>query len=272
MRAINFTKLKQTYLKPRSNDSHKGNFGHVMVVGGDFGMAGAVRMSAEAALRVGAGLVSIVTHREHANTINATRPEIMTPLFQRPNQLSQLAERATVLAIGPGLGRQHWGQHLFQQALEIDLPKIVDADALWFLAQQPHCREDWILTPHPKEAARLLDCDLQTVQADRPKAIDALQKKYGGTIILKGFGSLVKSKGKATRICKAGNPGMATAGMGDVLTGIIAGLAAQAIPLLEAAALGAAVHAMAGDLHSEQFGQRGTLATDIFPQLQQLVN
>jgi NAD(P)H-hydrate epimerase len=272
MKTIDLNTLKQNYLKPRAKFSHKGDFGHVFVIGGEVGMAGAVKMAGEAALRTGAGLVSVLTQPQHAAMLNATRPELMTPRCLQADDLHGVTARASVLAIGPGLGRLQWGQKLFAESLKITKPKIIDADALWFLSRDKAKNDNWILTPHPGEAAQLLNITTTAVQAHRQQTVQALQIKYGGVVILKGAGTLVYDGKHPVHICEAGNPGMASGGMGDVLTGIIAGLVAQKIPLFEAACLGVILHTAAGDLSAQKAGERGMLATDLFDELRSLIN
>ncbi len=259
------------YLQPRTRDAHKGNFGHVLIVGGDYGFSGAVRMAAEAALRVGAGLVSVATCSEHALTLNLTRPEIMCHGVSFTKALSLLCEKATVIAVGPGMGRSSWAKKMLDVVLKSKKPLVVDADALNLLAEKPLKNSNWILTPHPGEAARLLQTTTEAIQQDRLSAIKKLQEKFGGVCVLKGAGSLIIGPDSAVALCAAGNPGMATAGMGDVLTGVIAGLAAQQIPLATAAKLGVLLHAMAGDLATKE-GERGMLALDLMPHLRGLAN
>lgn len=259
------------YLKPRPRDWHKGNAGHVLVVGGDLGFLGAVCLAAVGALRVGAGLVSVATRPEHASCVNMNRPEIMSHGIAAGDALKTLLSKATVVIVGPGLGQTPWAQALLSVVLESRLPLVVDADALNLLASHPRDNEQWILTPHPGEAARLLGVTVQTIQMDRLSAIHALQAKYQGICVLKGAGSLVLGIDTAPAICLAGNPGMATAGMGDILSGVIAGLLAQGLPSLIAAKLGVLLHAMAGDLAATE-GQRGMIATDLLPFLRCLVN
>lgn len=261
----------QQALAPRRRDDHKGRFGHVLVVGGDLGMAGAVRMAAEAAARCGAGLTSVATRREHVAAVVGPRPELMCRGVDAPAELDALMARASVIAIGPGLGRGPWGRGLLERVLEADLPLVVDADALNLLAAEPLRREDWVLTPHPGEAARLLGCPVAEVQADRYGAAAELARRYGGVCVLKGAGSLV-ADGQGLAVCTAGNPGMASGGMGDVLTGILAGLRAQGLEAGPAARLGVCLHAAAADRAAAEGGERGLLAGDLFPHLRPLVN
>lgn len=259
-------------LKPRKRDAHKGLYGHILVVGGEYGYSGAVRMAAEAALRVGAGLVSVATRPEHAFTLNIMRPEIMSHGVNNERALKPLADKATVIIIGPGLGQSLWSKKLLQCVLKSKKPLIVDADALNLLAKKPVKYGDWVLTPHPGEAARLLKISSEKVQSDRLSAVKKIQAKFGGVCVLKGHGSLIMGGDEAPSLCKAGNPGMATAGMGDILSGVIGGLAGQQLSLLIAAQLGVLIHATAGDLVAKQNGERGMIATDLLPFLHRLVN
>lgn len=257
-------------LRPRSRLAHKGNAGHVLVIGGDLGFSGAARMAAEAAGRVGAGLVSVATHPDNAGAINIARPELMVRGVADAAALDPLLATASVIAIGPGLGRREWGRKLLLHALRGNQPAVVDADALNIISAAPVERESWVLTPHPGEAARLLDTTTAAVQADRFAAAQAIQRRFGGVCVLKGAGTIVDC-GQDCYISPFGNPGMASGGMGDVLTGVIAGLLAQGFELSVAAALGTLVHGLAGD-HAAREGERGMLAMDLMPRLRQLVN
>ncbi len=258
-------------LPARPRHAHKGHFGHVLVVGGDCGYSGAARMAGEAAARVGAGLVSIVTRKSHADLLNLTRPELMCHGVETAEDLMMPLERATVVAIGPGLGRSEWAKTLLGAVLDTNLPIVADADALNLLAESTRIRDNWVLTPHPGEAARLLGVTSQEIQKDRFDAIRKLQAKFGGVIVLKGAGSLVCGPDGLPRVCTAGNPGMASGGMGDVLTGVIAGLLAQRLGLFDAAALGVQLHAAAGD-EAAKAGERGLLACDLMDALRRLIN
>ncbi|MGH8603757.1 MAG: NAD(P)H-hydrate dehydratase, partial [Gammaproteobacteria bacterium] len=258
-------------LGPRLRSSHKGDFGHVLVVGGDFGFVGAARMAAEAAARVGAGLVSVATRAAHASVINVTRPELMCHGVEEAGQLHALMTKADVIAIGPGLGRSPWAQALLAAALEGRRPLVVDADALNLIALEPSKRHNWVLTPHPGEAARLLGVQTQDIQGDRFNAALAIQARYGGVCVLKGTGTVVTDGVNRPAICAHGNPGMASGGMGDVLTGVITGFLAQGMEASTAAQAGVCVHARAGDLAARE-GERGLLACDLMPWLRRLVS
>jgi len=263
------------WLQPRRPTAHKGHFGHVLIVGGDSGYAGAARMAGEAAARMGAGLVSLATQPGHAAVIAQQRPELMVHGVSDPADLAPLLERATVVAIGPGLGQQEWGTRLLGAVLDTSLPLVVDADALNLLAGEPIARDNWILTPHPGEAARLLDTTTADIQSDRLAAVQALGKRYGGTTVLKGSGTLIGSASVVPALCTDGNPGMASGGMGDVLSGVLAGLLAQREALgfdrQQVAELGVCLHAAAAD-SAAGMGERGLLATDLLPALHRLVN
>lgn len=258
-------------LGPRVRSTHKGHYGHVLVIGGDFGTPGAARMAGEAALRVGAGLVTVATRPEHIAAIIAGRPELMVHGVEGPDDLAPLLARATLVAVGCGLGTDEWGRGLLRKVLESTLPKVVDAAALSLLAAEPVRRDDWVLTPHPGEAARLLHCTGVDVQRDRLYAAAEIAARYGGTVVLKGAGTVVQAPDSGAVICTRGNPGMASGGMGDVLTGVIAGLAAQGLALPAAARAGVCLHACAADAAAAD-GERGLLATDLLPHLRRLVN
>lgn len=258
-------------LTPRRATAHKGHFGHVLVAGGDTGMGGAARLCGEAALRAGAGLVSVATRAGHVPALVAGRPELMARGVDGPADLAPLLERATVAALGPGLGTGDWGRALWETVMAAGLPLVVDADGLNLLAADRRERSDWVLTPHPGEAARLLGSDTARVQADRPAAARQLAETYKAVVVLKGAGTLVAAPGGALRVCDRGNPGMATGGMGDVLTGLVAGLLAQGLSPVDAASAAAALHAEAADRAASE-GERGLIASDLFGPLRALIN
>ncbi len=256
----------------RPADAHKGDFGHVLVVGGAPGMAGAARLAGEAAARSGAGLVSVATHPTHAAVLNAGRPELMVRGVASRLQLAAMLARATRVVVGPGLGREPWSRRLFDQVLDSALPLVVDADALNLLAADPLLRPDWVLTPHPGEAARLLGTSAAAIQDDRFAALRALQSRFGATVVLKGSGTLVAAAERPWRLCAAGNPGMASGGMGDVLGGLIGALWAQGLPPFEAACSAVCLHAQAADRLAAVDGERGLLAGDLMAMVRRLLN
>jgi len=268
--AASLISLSVSNFKPRPRSAHKGHFGHVLIVGGDVGYSGAAILAARAAARVGAGLISIATRKEHAAVLNLSQPELMCHGVDKPSCLDDLLDKATVVGIGPGLGQSPWAIALFEKVCASGLPMVVDADALNLLSTLPRQNCDWILTPHPGEAARLLQTDTLTIRTDRFKAVINVQKKYGGICILKGAGTLVHD-GARLEICPTGNPGMASGGMGDVLTGVIAGLVAQRFSSADASRIGVYIHGAAADLAARR-GERGLLAGDLLPHLRNLVN
>ena len=262
-------------LPRRVREAHKGSHGRVLLIGGGAGMPGALRLSGEAALRCGAGLVTVAGLPENLVAVTATRPELIYLPAAEGAELGQAIDGASVVAIGPGLGQGSWARQLWSQVLRRqDRPVVVDADALNLLAQEPRrLPASWILTPHPGEAGRLLGRDTAAVQADRLGAARELHARHGAVVVLKGAGTLVASgpEGSALAICDRGNPGMATAGMGDVLTGVITALRAQIDDSGTAARVGVLVHALAGDA-AALGGQRGLVASDVIHELRARVN
>lgn len=264
-------------LPPRPVDAHKRDCGHLVVIGGDYGYGGAPLMAAEMALRSGAGMVSIATHGEHIGAILARRPELMATAVASAEKLSPLLQRSDALVIGPGIGRSTWSKNLLRRAIDdAGLPMVLDADALNLLASgelslnTSHPR--WVLTPHPGEAARLLATSSDKVQADRVQAARDIQARYGGVIVLKGPGTLILDLNGDVGICDHGNAGMATAGMGDILAGLVGSLIAQGLDLNDSARLGVCLHAAAADDLMQSEGRRGLLATDIINAVRALMN
>jgi ADP-dependent NAD(P)H-hydrate dehydratase / NAD(P)H-hydrate epimerase len=240
------------YIKARNRNFHKGEAGHVLIIGGEQGFSGAPRMAGLAALRVGAGLVSIATRHHHAALINIANPELMSHGVEQEAELEALLKKAKVVVVGPGLGLNAWGKKLFNAVCNYNLPLIVDADGLNILADMPPLiRENWILTPHPGEAGRLLQVKTSVIQQDRLQAILQLQKKYNAIIVLKGAGSIIANADQSLAVCT--------------------GLVAQDIPLSDATKLAVYLHAKAGDQAAHD-GQRGMIASDLMPHLRQLSN
>ncbi|WP_114239439.1 NAD(P)H-hydrate dehydratase [Dyella sp. C9] len=265
--------LQPATLPPRPRQAHKGDNGHVLAIGGEHGTAGAIRLSAEAALRGGAGLVSVATRGEHLLALNCARPELMAHAVNGPQALEPLLQRASVLAVGPGLGQGAWGHALWLTALDAGLPLVLDADGLNLLAREPRTfTVPAVITPHPGEAARLLGCDTSAIGADRFAAVRELARRYGVVAVLKGAGSLVADPAGQVALCPWGNPGMASGGMGDLLTGIVAALMAQGCDPWQAATLGVGLHARAGDLAARRGGERGLIASDLLEPLRLLLN
>lgn len=259
---IDYPRLK-ALLPPRARSAHKGRHGRVLLVGGNLGMQGAILLAGQACLRAGAGLVRLCQHPD-APPASLVQPELMGC----PDGMDEAW--ASVRVLGPGLGQDEWARAQFDRLISTPDPLVLDADGLNWLAQAPRHQDNWVLTPHPGEAARLLGCTIAEVEGDRFAAVSRLQRRYGGVVLLKGAGSLI-CDGRHISLCDEGNPGMASGGMGDLLSGIIAALLAQGWPAGTAARLGAVIHGEAADLAAAE-GERGMLASDLLPWIRRLVN
>ena len=252
----------------RAPDVHKGSFGQVWVVGGQGvqegdSMAGASLLCARASLRMGCGLARIFTHSDHVNSLPAALPDCIyaDALADFPN-----LSKHVVVVLGSGLGQSSWSRQVFAKTIALSTAMVIDADGLNVLAEDKTWRTQLIdkttvLTPHPREAARLLAVDSQTIQHDRHAAVMELAKQYQSIVVLKGRGSLI-SDGQTVHLCPFGNPAMAVAGMGDVLAGMIGSLLAQGVPPLSAAAQAVALHALTGDELFHRF-RWGLIASDL---------
>lgn len=268
---LNLNQYKK--LAPRQIDSHKGRFGRLLCVGGNKGMAGAIRLASEAALGAGTGLVKVYAHQESFRQIGAGRPELMVTI----DDLQESLEWASCIVLGPGLGTNDWAvetfKHVIQYCQKSPKPIVIDADALNLLPQHASsfATDACIITPHAGEAARLLGTTVEDVDANRYNSARLIAKRYQTTCILKGAGTIIDS-GTRTWVCEHGNPGMATAGMGDVLSGILGAMLAQNMQHIDAAKYGVCVHAKAADIIAAEYGERGMLASDIFDQVRRLIN
>lgn len=273
----------QGLVKPRPRAAHKGDFGHVLLVGGNHGMPGAITMAAEAAIHCGAGKVSVATRKSHLNALAIRTPEIMATAVKTKGGLKALLPGKTVIVIGPGLGQDEWALRLLKDALASECPLVLDADALNLLSEHPqllHGRKfPMILTPHPGEMARLRGCEGAIIQKDRFTALkechSALLRKVGQpvpmAILLKGAGTLIY-EGQELLLCDHGNPAMAVAGMGDVLSGIVGALVAQKLDITDAVRLGVWLHASAADEIVADQGEVGLLATQLIPVVRKRLN
>ncbi len=261
-------------LPKRPINSHKGHFGRLLCIGGHSSMPGAIRLSANAALRCGAGLIKVVCHPESRLLVHSGLPELM--LGQEDVELDDMLDWADAIIIGPGLSQYSWGESLFEQVIRYQQnqakPWVIDADGLNLLTKYniqlgEHC----VLTPHPGEASRLLGCTVSDIESNRISSARTLAQKYRCQVNLKGAGSVIVTDNQLA-ICKEGNPGMASAGMGDTLTGIIGALMAQGLSASDALLHASALHARAGDLAAQNGGEHGMLASDLILFLRQLVN
>lgn len=259
------------WLPARRATSHKGDHGKLLLVGGAAGTAGAIRLAGEAALRSGAGLVRVLTHSSNVAPMLTARPELMVDELGR-DRLDQALAWADIVVVGPGLGQEKEAQQALEQIENTQKPMLWDADALNLLAFRPQKRQNRVITPHPGEAARLLNLKVSDIESDRLHAAQLLARRYGGVVVLKGAGTLIVSEAGEQAIADVGNAGMASGGMGDVLSGIIGSLMAQGLALFTAASAGCVVHGAAADQLARHHGMRGMLASDLFSEIRQLVN
>ena len=235
-------------------------------------MPGAILMAAEAALRAGAGLVTVATRPEHFNAIASRIPEVMMVDANCSDFAKQVDKYETIL-IGPGLGRSNWGRGLYEVCMGLKIPTVVDADGLFWMAELgAPGHADVIISPHAGEAARLVGSNVTQVETDRLQTTKELIRKYSMMGVLKGPGSIIFCEENLV-ICGHGNPGMATAGMGDVLSGIIAGLAVQRFgSLAESLVHAVLLHSASADQASKIVGQRSLIATDVIRFLPKLMS
>lgn len=260
-------------LPNRKLNSHKGDNGKLLCIGGNKGMSGAIGLSAEAALRTGAGLIKVYCHQNSISSIVQSRPEIMAT----DQNLHQLLHWADCIVLGPGLGQDSWSRETFNQVLSFliheDKPIVMDADGLNLLSQ--HQRKlklkNIIITPHSAEAARLLENTVEEVEAQRYASAVRLFERYHAHCVLKGAGTIVRNT-SGMYVCADGNPGMSTAGMGDVLAGVLGALLAQGLSASDASLYGTCLHSASADLAAKSHGQRGMIASDLFEYLRKCVN
>lgn len=254
-----------TFIKKRERDLHKGNCGKVLILAGSKGMAGAAVLCARAALRTGAGLVRVSVPEELFPILQIGVPEATCITRER---LFEDLTQYSAIAIGPGLGDDIKNGSLIKKIINTtDKPVVIDADGLNLLRDDPgamkNARAKLIITPHPGEAARLLDRKTAEINQSRQLSARELAAVTGAVTVLKGAGSVVATPDGKTYINTTGNPGMATGGSGDVLTGVIAALAGQGLDPEPAAAAGVFLHGLAGDLASDRTGEYGLIARDI---------
>ena len=276
VRVLKYSKASLS-LPSRKKTSHKGDFGHTLLIGGDYGMVGAISMAAEAAARTGAGLISVATRPENCYVITMRTPEIMTFGIHSDKDLDAPLNKASCVVIGPGLGTTNWAIGMLNKVIDKQTPIVFDADALNLISSNRVTFQrdqlvsgNWIMTPHPGEASRLLSTEIKNIEVDRFESVRLLQMKLNGISVLKGAGTLVYD-GKTTWVCECGNHGMAKGGMGDILSGILGGLLSQGMSLMTAAKAGVILHSKAADLCAQKKGERGMLATDLFPFLMDLL-
>jgi NAD(P)H-hydrate epimerase len=254
-------------LRERIPDSHKGDYGNVVIAGGDQGMLGATLLAGLSALRCGSGLVTVLSTGSHMDMPALHSPELMSQCIENTSGLNRLCDRSDVIVLGPGLGQSDWSKSLFNTMMALHKPMVIDADALTLLAREPAKRDNWVLTPHPGEAANLLGCSTMDIQRDRLKSAVSIVEKYGGVCVLKGAGTLVVNERQEVGVSDNGNSGMATAGMGDVLSGIIGSLMGQNLSNYEAAKTGVWLHGACADRKASEIGMASLIAGDIVEML-----
>ncbi|MCW8335702.1 NAD(P)H-hydrate dehydratase [Vibrio paucivorans] len=261
----------QSSLPKRKPASHKSTHGKVALIGGEQGFSGAIILSGNASARSGAGLTAVLTNEVSIVPMLNHCPEVMVSNWQSMAFVAKRVDWSDAIALGPGLSTSNHARSLFELVRRYDKAKVLDADALTLLAENPFKDDNRILTPHPGEAARLLACSIKEVESNRFQAVTQLQQIYGGVIVLKGAGTLVHD-GQTIYVCTAGNAGMGSGGMGDVLTGVIVSLLAQGMSLSDAALTGVQLHSVAADELATEFGSRGLLASDLIPAIRRLMN
>ncbi|MBJ6137216.1 NAD(P)H-hydrate dehydratase [Marinobacter litoralis] len=258
----------RTAFPSRPRNAHKGHFGHVLIVAGESGYGGAGIMAAEAASRAGAGLVSLATRPEHVTAALVRCPSVMVRGVVHGSELTALIEQADVIVCGPGIGKSAWGQQMLQQVLDSAKPRVLDADALNMMATRAAIPSNQhVLTPHPGEAARMLGCSVAEIEADRLAAAQKIQRIWGGVVLLKGAGTVIATNSAAPVVVAGGNPGMATGGMGDVLSGMLGAFMGQLTDIGWASVVAASAHLAAGGRAAERLGYKGVLPTDVIQDL-----
>lgn len=292
---VNWTSAAQAsqWMPPRLPDSHKGSYGRVLVIAGSTGMTGAAALASKAALRVGAGLVTLAIPKHLNPILEGLLPEVMTlPLSETDtgsfavsatSAILEFAEKTkSILAIGPGLSQHPETVSLVHELIrqnreqELGLRMVIDADGLNALAQDRNILSllgrETVLTPHPGEMARLTNASVPTLEKDRIRTAQQFASEHGVTLVFKGAPTVSANANGDVWINATGNPGMATGGMGDVLTGVIAGLIAQGIPSENAATLGVYLHGLAGDIVAERLGMHGLIASDVLKAVPQAIS
>lgn len=274
--------ISPSLLKPRAPETHKGDVGHVLVVAGSSGLTGAAALCSLGAVRSGAGLVTLGIPKSLQDVMAVKLTEVMTaPLHETPRrtlslkalpELLDLIERVTAVALGPGLSQDTETKEVVRRLLpRVTKPAVIDADGINAIAEEPHVLKRLtlpvILTPHPGEMGRLIRLSAADVQRDRERIAKEFATTYRVVVVLKGHRTVVANIDGELYVNDTGNPGMATAGCGDVLTGAIAGLLGQGLALFDAARLGVYLHGLSGDLAAEEVGEVGLIASDVLDRM-----
>ena len=270
--------LSKKFKFKKKHDTHKNSLGKSLIIGGNENFFGALLLSSHSALKTGCRYIEVISTKKHSELLPMRHPELIASTYKKL-QFSDKLESYNNLLIGPGLGQSKWSHEIFKNLKSFLLSKksfnhtiILDADALNLLASKPFKYDNWILTPHPGEAARLLNVKVSTIQSNRFEAVNQIQKKYGGIIVLKGSGTIVKTSNNRTSISLHGNEGMASAGMGDCLSGIILSSTTLIKDKAEAVLFATGIHSLAADLIIQKKGTIGLLATDVIKKCASLLN
>lgn len=281
--AFTYTREDIKRLPRRPEYSNKGTFGRVLVIAGSKNMSGAAYLCAKAAYRMGAGLVRILTVEENREILQNLLPEAVITTYSvydfSIEAIRDACAWATVIAVGPGLGVRDYVRSMLNYIIQYThVPVVADADALNVMSRDPSLlealrdKEDFIVTPHLGEMARLTGMGIPELAGDLPKAAKDFSQKYGVICVLKDARTVVTRVGERFFINLTGNSGMATGGSGDVLTGVIAGLLAGGLPAFKSASMGVFIHGLAGDLAAKRLGERGCMASDLLEALPEVMN
>ena len=283
--------LKQSLMNrpifpPRRLDSHKGDYGRLFIIAGSLGMSGAALLAAKGALRTGAGLVFLGVPSSLTSVVESAVLEVIAkPLTESKKGfiglkaysfICEFSKQVDALILGPGLSRNRETERLIRELIKVlDKPLVVDADALNALSVHLDVllqrKAEMIITPHPGEFARLLKKSVEEIEKEREKLTLEFARRYKLTVVLKGYGTVVSSAKGEVYVNHTGNPGMATAGMGDVLSGMIGSLLARGFSCFEAAKLGVYLHGLAGDLSAQEKGEEGMIASDLIEMIPEAI-
>ena len=264
--------------KRRKPNTHKGDYGHVLIVAGSTGLTGAAYLTSEAALLMGSGLVTCAIPKSLNEIMEKKLTEVMTlPAEDRGKgyfllsafpRIKKFSEKTDAVAIGPGISQKNETKKLVKKLIQnLDVPIILDADGINCIADEPHilkkAKKPLVITPHPGEMSRLIRERVDYIQKNRKKVAGEISKKYGITVVLKGMDTVIASRDGRIAVNKTGNPGMASGGVGDVLTGMIASLVGQGLTPFDAAKYGVYLHGVAGDIAAKKKGEISLRAQDV---------
>ena len=278
LKELSFEDIKRNIPKRRES-SHKGDHGKLLIIAGDEGFGGAGIMSSESGLKTGAGLVKLLTRKSHVSASLARNPEVMVSGADNAQDLEANLDWPDAVVAGPGMFKNYWSEQILYKLLvhvaDKNIPTLLDAGALRLLSHKAFSKiklhSEMVLTPHPGEAAEMLNIPVNEIQKNRIKSVKALQKKYGCIIVLKGNGTIVCNKNDAY-LCSSGGPELAVAGSGDILSGVIGSLMAQGLSPFDAAKTGVEIHALAGAEFVKDVGRIGLAAGELISYIRKFLN